>query len=129
MQIYEARLQDSFFQLDRVTQDIITFFKVEFKKTRHYEWDDDVHFLIRYEMNLDHHEIERVVFGYFDFIGDIGGMKEGLSIIFTILLGIFQFQPLNMLLVSRLFVFKEMKSLDPDEYSEVPEPTGEIGEI
>ena len=40
---------------------------------RNYDFDDAIHFLIRYEMDLGISRTERAIYGVLDLIGDVGG--------------------------------------------------------
>ena len=48
-----------------------------------------------WEFDLDLHRVDRDVYSILDWIGDIGGLNEGLMIICGILLGFLQFNMLD----------------------------------
>ena len=60
--------------LGELTSHEIEIFRVNAIGERPYEYYDQVHTSINYEMNLNRVRISRTVFSSFDLIGDIGGM-------------------------------------------------------
>ena len=48
-----------------------------------------------WEFDLDLHRVDRDVYSILDWIGDIGGLNEGLMIICGVLLGFLQFNMLD----------------------------------
>ena len=63
--------------------------------------------MIRYEMSLELNIVTRVIYSALDLLGDIGGFREGLFLILGSVIFVIRFQPLNMMLVERLFIFQE----------------------
>jgi hypothetical protein len=49
----QIEFQDTFFQLGRITTKYKEFFKMEHNTNRPYESKNRIHFMIRYEMNLN----------------------------------------------------------------------------
>lgn len=50
---------------------------------------------VTWEFDLDLHRVDRDVYSLLDWIGDIGGLNEGLMIIFGVVLGLLQFNMLD----------------------------------
>ena len=76
---------------------------------RPYESDNRVHMMIRYESDLNQLKYERAVYGYLDWLGDLGGFKEALSWFGILFVMLTTFQPLNNLLVQKLFFYQSSK--------------------
>ena len=53
---------------------MIPIFATHDESPRPYEFTDNVHFAISYEMDLDKYFIERTVYTSLDLLGDIGGL-------------------------------------------------------
>ena len=71
-------------------------------------------FMIRFEMDLARYYRERVVYGFLDLLGDVGGFLDALVLLSTIIISIFSFQSLSLFLVSKLFNYRERDGeLDP----------------
>jgi len=66
-------------------------FNVEAGTPRLYDFDDDVHVAITYELDRDLTIVRRQVFGILDFLGAIGGLSGALRGLFGKLIVIFQF--------------------------------------
>ena len=58
---------------------------------RNYEYDDTVHFMLRYSMDFRLKRVDRSIYGILDWLGDIGGFVEALSFIVATALFFFQF--------------------------------------
>ena len=58
-------------------------------------------------MNRNLNKIDRAVYGTFDWLGDIGGFKESLSWFAFLILFFFQFEPLDLYMIDKLYTFKE----------------------
>ena len=83
----EIQFHDGFIQIGLLTMEKYLTFQIATNEDRPYEYDDNVMFMIRYEMDLNSWFIERVIYDVLDYLGDIGGFKEALSLItFAILL-------------------------------------------
>ena len=70
--------------------------------------------LIRYEMDSDFIEFERVIYSMFDLMGDIGGFNEALRWVAMLTLFFIHFQPLNLHLVRNLFIYGSTRLNHPD---------------
>ena len=58
---------------------------------------------ISYEMNLDLLVTERYVYSVLDFIGDLGGLYDGLKLVFIGLIGFFNYNLYSAYMVTHLF--------------------------
>lgn len=81
-------------------------------------WDfpDDVHTVITYELNRDLSIIKRKVFSILDFLGSIGGLAGALIAIFSIAIVIFQYKATIFYMGNNLYKMKdgdEVKPIDP----------------
>ena len=61
-----------------MTMEKTNFFTLPIYKMRPYEYNDSVHYMIRYEMNRELRIGNRRVYGAFDMLGDVGGFAKGL---------------------------------------------------
>ena len=75
IRISDVILQDERgFHLDELTWSNITVFTTETAASRPYEFPDQVHLALAYEMNLNKFKIERTVYTTLDWLGDVGGL-------------------------------------------------------
>ena len=107
-------LQDGYFAFGRMTIKMFNFFKIDENANRPYEDDDRVHMSIRYEMNLDEHRIGRYVYGYLDWLGDLGGFNEGISWIVILVLSFCKWEPLQSYYVKRMFSYRDEEDQQSD---------------
>ena len=85
---------------------------------RPYEYFDDVHIAIAYEFDLNLYRIDREAYNFLDWLGDLGGLKEALTIMLAFVYGIFNYNKFENYLVSRLFraeTPKDRKSFAKDD--------------
>jgi hypothetical protein len=59
-------------------KEIIDIFTVNPGPTRLYDFRDDVHLAITYELNRNLTTVRRKVYGILDFLGDLGGLAGAL---------------------------------------------------
>lgn len=71
--------------------------------TRPYEFDNQVHISVTFEVDLDLTVIDRSVYNVLDWIGDIGGLGEGCFFISTTFLSVIHFGALDNMIISELF--------------------------
>ena len=67
----------------------MTIFDIIYNSERPYEFPDLVHWTISYEMNLNIRTYDREVYNALDWLGDLGGLYDGLRgivMLFLILL-------------------------------------------
>ena len=53
---------------------------------RPYEFPDNVHLQVSYEFDLTLYRVDRDVYSILDWVGDIGGLNEGLYLLFYVVL-------------------------------------------
>lgn len=71
-----------------------------------------MHISITFEMDLDLQVIDRQVYNVLDWVGDIGGLGEGLFFMSITLLSVVHFGALDNQVISELF--RVLKSRDPN---------------
>ena len=59
---------------------------------RPYDFPDDIHTLVTYELNRDLRVIRRKVYGIGDYLADLGGLYGALTGLFATLIIIFQYK-------------------------------------
>ena len=77
---------------------------------RPYEYDDDVHFAMNYEMNRNLFRFDREVYTALDWFGNLGGLSEGLKLFFGLILAACNFNYYNNYMVSHLFSYDDNSS-------------------
>ena len=70
---------------------------------RPYEYYDDVHTALAYEFDLNLYRVDREAYNLLDWLGDIGGLKEALTIILTFIFTLFNYHTFQDYLVSSLY--------------------------
>ena len=71
-----------------MTEDDRTIFMNRHLFSRPYEFPDRVHMQITFEFDLTLYRVDRDVYSILDWVGDLGGLSEGLIIMLTIVLGL-----------------------------------------
>ena len=100
----ELRLQDSqFFSFGDISENSLTIFDIIFSGERPYEFPDFVHWTISYEMHLNIRTYDREVYNALDWIGDIGGLFDGLRGISILFLGILTYRKYDNFMVAQLY--------------------------
>ena len=84
VQLTELELQDSI-PLGELHTENDNIFKIVADTTRPYEVEDAVHMTIAYELSLDRILIQRNVFSFLDWLGDVGGLLEILFILYSLI--------------------------------------------
>ena len=123
VQMTHLQLQDHIWQWSNWTkEDIDNVFKVNEDQKRPYEIDDDVQIQVAFEFNLDLIVIDRQVYSFLDWLGDIGGLGEACFFIGGAMVMIFNKDQFNSLLVSAMFRVKntngevvEIENLDESD--------------
>ena len=88
---------------------------------RPFEFSDTrVHMAISYEMNLDLIHTEREVYSLFDWVGDLGGLHDGIRLFFVACIAFFNYNHYSAYMVSQLFAMERTTSSstsqsDPNE--------------
>ena len=92
IQVSELRLQDVIhIQLGPITEVEGNIFRIQPNTVRPYEYNDTVHFALAFEFDLNLYRIDREAYNLLDWLGDIGGLKEALTIILTFIFVIFNY--------------------------------------
>ena len=67
-----------------------------------------------YEFDLNLYRIDRDVYSVLDWIGDVGGLFEGLVILFSALVALANFNSLDHYLIEGLYKKQPLEDMDPD---------------
>ena len=70
---------------------------------RPYERKNNVHIQVVFEFDLTLYLIDRNVYSFLDWIGDVGGLYEGLFLSFSVILIFSQYYDLEHLLIEHLY--------------------------
>ena len=102
IKITTLELQDSIplGELELHTEEIFT---VVGAGERPYEFVDNVHLSISFEMSLDRKRIQRNVFSLLDWIGEVGGLLEALFVLFSVLITIYNYKAFENYMVQNLY--------------------------
>lgn len=90
-------------QLGPITEHEGNIFGISPSTVRPYEYPDNVHFALAYEFDLNEYRIDREAYNMLDWLGDIGGLKEAMMIIFGFIFGLFNYHTFEDYLVSKLY--------------------------
>ena len=90
-------------QLSSLTAQEGSIFAIRDSKVYPYEFFDDVHAVVTFEFDLNYYEIDRSTYNLLDWLGDLGGLKEALMIIFGLIYGFVHYQSFENYLVSKLY--------------------------
>ena len=71
--------------------------------SRPYEFKDRVHLQITFEFDLNLYRVDRDVYSILDWVGDMGGLNEGLYLGLKVILIFFQFSEFDHFLIQRLY--------------------------
>lgn len=71
--------------------------------SRPYEFKDRVHLQITFEFDLNLYRVDRDVYSILDWVGDMGGLNEGLYLGLKVILIFFQFYEFDHFLIQRLY--------------------------
>ena len=89
-----------------LTEEDRQIFDIKYVGDRPYEVEDTVHLCLSYEMNLDLLKYEREVYTVLDWFGNLGGLSEGLKIIFGLGVGILNYSYYNNYMIAKLFQYQ-----------------------
>ena len=70
---------------------------------RPYEFPDSVHLQVTYEFDLDLYRVDRDVYSLLDWIGDIGGLREGLYLFLSFLFGFMNYYKFEHFMIEHLY--------------------------
>ena len=62
-----------------------------------------MHTSVTFEFNLNYARIDRETYNALDWLGDLGGLKEALAILFGIVYGLLHYKDFEDFLVSKLY--------------------------
>ncbi len=85
--------------MSSLTEDEAEIFSNKPSGVRPYEFPDHVHMQVTFEFNLNQGRIDRAVYSVLDWIGDIGGLREGLMLILAFIFGMFKFHPFEHFMI------------------------------
>ena len=86
------QLQDTkYVQLGQYTETEGEIFTIAPNTVRPYEYYDNVHTAIAFEFDLNLYRLDREAYNKLDWLGDIGGLKEAMTIILAFFFGIFNY--------------------------------------
>ena len=88
-----------------LTETNLEVFDIKEVKERPYEYPDNVHCALNYEMNRNLFAYEREVYTSLDWFGNLGGLFEGFKLLFGLLVIIFNFNFYNNYMVAQLFQY------------------------
>ena len=111
--ISHLQLQDGLWQWSSWTQENKEdIFKIAQRNIRPYEFDDNVHIQVTWELDLDLTVIDRQVYSILDWLGDIGGLGEACFFLGGGLLLLTQKDQFDSMLVSALYRVKAKNTID-----------------
>ena len=88
----ELQLQDVIhIQLGEITEIEGAIFSIQPYTQRPYEYFDNVHTALVIEFDLNLYRIDREAYNMLDWLGDIGGLKEALTIILSSIFATFNY--------------------------------------
>ena len=90
-------------QLGQLTEEESSIFGISWYSIRPYEYSDDVHTILTYEFDLDMSVINRDTYTSLNLLGDIGGLAEGVYIIFGFIVVLFNYNTFEDYLVRQLY--------------------------
>ena len=99
----DLELQDLRYQFSALTEDELQIFGNRQVESRPYEFKDHVHIQVTFEFDLTLYRVDRDVYSILDWIGDVGGLYEGLFLFFKMLLIFSQFNDFHHYLIERLY--------------------------
>ena len=117
------QLQDTLYvQLGPVTEYEDQIFGIQPNTVRPYEYKEDTaHIAVTYEFDLNLYRIDREAYNVLDWLGDLGGLKEAVTIVFGLFIGIFHYHTFEDYLTSKMYRSETSK----DRYSSANTPDNE----
>ena len=89
---HQLKLQDTSLQFSSTTEINHDIFEVEVTSVRPFEYLDRAHIAFTFEMNLNLLVTERTVYGALDFIGNVGGLYDGLLLFFGLIVSFLNYK-------------------------------------
>ena len=93
LQLTDLNLQDQYYQFSKITEDDRRIFSFDQKQSRPYEFPDRVHLQITFEFDRTLYRIDRDVYSFLDWLGDMGGLSESLLFIFAGVIALGSYRP------------------------------------
>lgn len=90
--MHHLTLQDKPWQFSDTTTVEHEIFQVDTIAVRPFEYVHRGHFCVTFEMSLDLLATERTVYGFLDWIGNIGGLFDGLMLFFGLLVSLWNYK-------------------------------------
>ena len=78
---------------------------------RPYEFKDNVHVQVTFELDLNLTVIDRAVYSFLDWLGDLGGFGEALFYMGTFLMFILNYGQFDQMMVTSLYRAKSLVSV------------------
>ena len=97
--------------LSSLTAQQATIFSIRDHQILPYNFFDNVHIAVTFEFDLTYYEMERTAYNILDWVGDLGGLFEGLLIFFSAIYAFLHYQTFNNFLVQKLYRTEEGASL------------------
>ena len=79
-----------------------------------------MHLQVTYEFDLNLYRIDRDVYSVLDWIGDVGGLNEGLVILFSMLIGLANFNSFDHYLIEGLYKKPPLSNSSTDGHDHPP---------
>ena len=110
IEVGHLNLQDNIiFHVWDLTERNDKIFNIRQVLKRPYEYKDNVHLCLNFEMQLNLIEYDREVYTTLDWFGNLGGLSEGLKILFGLLIGVLNYHMYSAYMVAALFKVSERK--------------------
>lgn len=106
VKLTELELQDDYYQFSALTEDKKMIFSNDYEMRRSYENSDRVQMQVQWEFDLTLYRIDRDVYSILDWIGDVGGLSEGLVIGLGAALSLVNFYRFDHYLIEQLYLTK-----------------------
>ena len=106
--VTDLHLQDTHYQFSGLTEHVQQIFTMKQAMSRPYEYWDRVHVQATWEFDLTLYRLDRDVYGFLDWIGDMGGFFEGILVVGFMISTWWSFLFDNYM-IEHLFISKEVK--------------------
>ena len=114
IRVQEIQAQDNqFIHAYELTENVFDAFNIVMQGERPYEYSDDVHFAVNFEMNRNLFKFDREVYTALDWFGNLGGLYEGLKLFFGLIVAACNFNFYKNYMVSNLFMYDNKAGQDP----------------
>ena len=96
-------MQDSILNYGVIKDKNIRIFTFHQERSRPYEFKNNVHISVTFEVDLNLRVIEREVYTIIDWMGDIGGLGEAYFFISWSILSLIHFEAVDNMIIRELF--------------------------